>query len=359
MLAQRVCADCHAVQGHEALSPNARAPTFQQLASTPGVDQRGVDRGLHDTARGHAHVQADVRAVDRPDRLYPWPALALAAWRRCFGRRARPIPRAMIHALRWAVSVQRVTHASSLFALFLLATGSTAGFGVGGFRLRLVASFAAIRNGQTIGHHSLTFQKTAPANGIDRNRPCRKIHGRHSLPLCAPFQEVWSGDTFLALTAHTDDNGKKYAIQIRRDGAALTLERNAPPDVLSAATLDRGLKRDGAVRTTLPPHLLPSTHWNVRQIRQSALVNTQTAPNCRTGFRSRPGDNPDGACVDRCNALPLHRRLLMDQWFDDAGRWVKTSFTASTDRPSNTCCSSRSWWLVEEPKRGLGNAGDL
>ena len=37
MLAQRVCADCHAVQGHEALSPNARAPTFQQLASTPGM----------------------------------------------------------------------------------------------------------------------------------------------------------------------------------------------------------------------------------------------------------------------------------------------------------------------------------
>ena len=36
-LARRVCADCHAVERFEVPSPNSRAPTFQQLASTPGM----------------------------------------------------------------------------------------------------------------------------------------------------------------------------------------------------------------------------------------------------------------------------------------------------------------------------------
>ena len=36
-LAKRVCAECHAVLPGEARSPIARAPTFQALATTPGM----------------------------------------------------------------------------------------------------------------------------------------------------------------------------------------------------------------------------------------------------------------------------------------------------------------------------------
>lgn len=36
-MAQRVCAECHAVRQHEVSSPVERAPTFQLLASTPGM----------------------------------------------------------------------------------------------------------------------------------------------------------------------------------------------------------------------------------------------------------------------------------------------------------------------------------
>src|SRR4029079_13989583 len=123
---------------------------------------------------------------------------------------------------------------------------------------------AAIRNGQTIGHHRLTFQKNGDqltvSTAIDF---AVKIMGVTAYRYMHRAQEVWGGDTFQGLTAQTDDDGKKYAIQIWRDGAGLTVERNAG-------------QHDGAVRTILPPQLLPSTHWNVRQVRQSALVNTQT-----------------------------------------------------------------------------------
>jgi mono/diheme cytochrome c family protein len=36
-LARRVCADCHAVERFQTPSPKPGAPTFQQLASTPGM----------------------------------------------------------------------------------------------------------------------------------------------------------------------------------------------------------------------------------------------------------------------------------------------------------------------------------
>ncbi|MBS0522157.1 MAG: cytochrome c [Proteobacteria bacterium] len=36
-LAQQVCAECHAVLPEEPRSPNAHAPTFQELARTPGM----------------------------------------------------------------------------------------------------------------------------------------------------------------------------------------------------------------------------------------------------------------------------------------------------------------------------------
>lgn len=35
--ARQVCSECHAVQRQEERSPNARAPTFRQLAATPGM----------------------------------------------------------------------------------------------------------------------------------------------------------------------------------------------------------------------------------------------------------------------------------------------------------------------------------
>jgi mono/diheme cytochrome c family protein len=35
--AQQVCSECHAVQRGQASSPNPRAPTFSELASTPGM----------------------------------------------------------------------------------------------------------------------------------------------------------------------------------------------------------------------------------------------------------------------------------------------------------------------------------
>jgi mono/diheme cytochrome c family protein len=46
-LAQQVCARCHAVQKQQTQSPNDDAPTFQAIASVPGMTAIALSAALH------------------------------------------------------------------------------------------------------------------------------------------------------------------------------------------------------------------------------------------------------------------------------------------------------------------------
>jgi cytochrome c2 len=41
-LAQSICAECHAVKAGETRSPNAKAPTFVNVASSPGMTEMAL-----------------------------------------------------------------------------------------------------------------------------------------------------------------------------------------------------------------------------------------------------------------------------------------------------------------------------
>jgi mono/diheme cytochrome c family protein len=45
-LAQQVCSECHAVRPQQLQSPNARAPTFLALATTPGMTSTALTVAL-------------------------------------------------------------------------------------------------------------------------------------------------------------------------------------------------------------------------------------------------------------------------------------------------------------------------
>jgi mono/diheme cytochrome c family protein len=45
-LARQVCSECHAVQPQQVQSPNARAPTFVALATTPGMTSTALTVAL-------------------------------------------------------------------------------------------------------------------------------------------------------------------------------------------------------------------------------------------------------------------------------------------------------------------------
>jgi|SRR6516162_180119 mono/diheme cytochrome c family protein len=68
VLAQRLCAECHAVQKEYAQSPNVNAPRFQAIASTPGMTAIALSAALNTSHHSMPNIllradeQADITA---------------------------------------------------------------------------------------------------------------------------------------------------------------------------------------------------------------------------------------------------------------------------------------------------------
>lgn len=192
-------------------------------------------------------------------------------------------------------------------------------------------SFIAYRNGEPIGRHSLSFQRNGQelkvATTIDL---AVKVLGFTAYRYSHRAQETWNGDMFQALSSQTDDDGKKMTVQAQRTPAGMEVVRSARAETSQGASMDQGLKRDGTVREIVPVELLPSSHWNFRQINQSALLNTQTG--AKANVQITPMGREQIKTANGTIAAMRYRYtgdVTKDQWFDDRGRWVKTSFTGS------------------------------
>jgi mono/diheme cytochrome c family protein len=66
--AQRLCAECHAIEKRYARSPNANAPRFQAIASTPGMTAIALTAALNTSHHSMPNIvlaadeQADIIA---------------------------------------------------------------------------------------------------------------------------------------------------------------------------------------------------------------------------------------------------------------------------------------------------------
>ena len=63
-LARGVCAECHAVRARELRSPNAEAPRFATIASTPGMTAMALNAALHTSHRTMPNVVLDADETD-------------------------------------------------------------------------------------------------------------------------------------------------------------------------------------------------------------------------------------------------------------------------------------------------------
>ncbi len=58
-LAQRLCAQCHAVRVEQERSPNADAPRFQEIASVPGMTAIALSATLNTSHRSMPNIILD------------------------------------------------------------------------------------------------------------------------------------------------------------------------------------------------------------------------------------------------------------------------------------------------------------
>ena len=217
-----------------------------------------------------------------------------------------------------------------ILALMVMGCGSAAAQVAGDFPYGPSHVFAAFRNGERIGTHTLSFRQNGDirtvATSIDFSV---KALGLTVYRYMHRGQEVWNGNTFESIATRTDDNGTQYALKATHEagGVAVVRDTGAAPKV---ATNDVGFQQGSAQHLTLPPNTVPSTHWNLSQVKQSAMLNSQN------GNLSKVQVTPMGreTVKTASGALQASRYtysgdVQMDQWFDDRGRWVKASFKAS------------------------------
>ena len=231
----------------------------------------------------------------------------------------------------WGAGLGGLMRRQLAATLVVSVLGSTTVSAANDFPYGQTLAFNVFRNGQEIGRHTLTFESDGPNRivtvainfGV-------KAMGITAYRYTHADREVWNGDTLQALDSQTDDNGKKYKVHVQRGAKGLTVERQAPAEAINASTADQGLQPPLIEHELLPADILPTSHWNIAQVKRSVLLNTQYGTLARvqvTPMGREPVKTATGATIE---ATRYHYTgdIRMDQWFDDRGRWVKGMFAA-------------------------------
>ena len=191
--------------------------------------------------------------------------------------------------------------------------------------------FAAFRNGERIGTHTLTFQQNGDKRIVTTSIDFSvKALGLTMYRYMHRGQEVWNGNTFESISTQTDDNGTKYALKARHEGGGVAVVRNGG-DTPKLSANDVGFQQGTtAKQETLPASTIPSTHWNLNQVKQSAMLNSQNGNLARIQITPRGRETVKTANGTlQASHYSYTGDVQMEQWFDDRGRWVKASFKAS------------------------------
>lgn len=218
-----------------------------------------------------------------------------------------------------------------ILALAIMGCGSAAAQATPDFPYGPRHVFAAFRNGERIGTHSLSFQQSGDKRTVTTSIDFSvKALGMTMYRYLHRGQEVWNGVTFESIATQTDDNGTKYQLKAKLEPNGLSVIREGGGTPRPSAN-DVGFQQGSAKQVTMPAGTLPTTHWNLSQVKQSAILNTQNGHLAKVQVTPRGRETIRTASGKSFAATRYSYTgdVEMDQWFDDRGRWVKATFQAS------------------------------
>lgn len=193
-----------------------------------------------------------------------------------------------------------------------------------------VTTFTVLRNGQEIGRHTLRFESKDGLRtvtiAIDYDV---KLLGVSAYRYSHRSREVWKGDLLQSLSARSEENGRKFAVNAQHKGDGLHVEREVPAATNPADSAFQGFGPASVSVETVPAGIMPTSNWNLRQTTQSTLLNTHygTLYNTRIVPAGRDRVRTSSGTIE-ANRFTYSGDIRMDQWFDDRGRWVHAAFTA-------------------------------
>jgi Domain of unknown function (DUF6134) len=171
--------------------------------------------------------------------------------------------------------------------------------------------FEARRDGDPIGHHTVSFDQRAARLIVEI-----EISLTVTFAFIPVFRyrhrnrEVWADGRLVALDSKTDDDGAMHRVSAQADGRQLLVEGTGG-------------------RLTLPGDTLPTSYWNDATVTRQAWLNTQDGRLVRSTVEALP---PEPILAAGRTVEAEHYRLAgdidCDLWYQ-AGRWSKLRFVTS------------------------------
>lgn len=175
-------------------------------------------------------------------------------------------------------------------------------------------NFTVLRNGDAVGHNTLTFRNDA--KGLDVTVDTNVVVKIMIIPVYRfehHDEEVWRDGHLIALSSTTNDDGTHHHLKVAADGTGLEVNGD-----------------DKASR--LPPSLLPASLWNEATVRQATLLNTLDG---RTMTVKVADLGSDTVMVHGQPRAARHYAvtgdLARELWYDADGTLVQVRFKAKDD----------------------------
>lgn len=175
-----------------------------------------------------------------------------------------------------------------------------------------VIRFDVRRQGKPFGTHEVRFEVLADGT-IEAQTNVKLRAGFGPIPLYRydlQATERWQNGQLVALQGAVYKDGKEASVVAEADGDVIEVD---------------GTAFDG----TVPVTMIPASHWNIAQTQASTLLSSENGQLIEVSIRPE-GREPleiAGETVE-ANKFLLDSDIDVTLWYDDAGRWLKLSFSA-------------------------------
>ncbi len=169
--------------------------------------------------------------------------------------------------------------------------------------------FTIVREGSEIGTHSIRFQNMGDDFIVRLSSTIEvTILGVAVYRRVEEHVEEWQDGRLVSFTGFTDDDGRRYDVQVKVEGT--------------------GLKVSGSAGTTFSaPGLLPATYWNIDTVGSTQLIDAKTG---RIVNVTVAEGEPLRVQAGEREIDVIRYRMTGDEprdlWYDEDGKWLGMSF---------------------------------
>lgn len=173
-----------------------------------------------------------------------------------------------------------------------------------------VIDFEVLRKGNPFGRHVLTFDRKEDGtlevvSDVDLDVKFGPIT---AFKYRLDATETWRDGRLIKLSGKSNNDGDRGDVSAKAKDDVLVVD---------------GTKFNG----TLPGSIIPSSHWNIKQVFSDRMLSTETGEVLDINVENL---GPDTVLVGgeevEATKYRLKSDLTVDLWYDSANRWVKLAF---------------------------------